>query len=192
MSLSDWLHLKCMEGELFLLAFGWEHPIWWVISASRKNPLFSGEGLWYPRPDFPPTLMYEQNPLGTSAFAFRECQEFWRYSAWSPSVWSRYHKRMPKSETSPEKDCRPHLLLFVSHRRIVRMSRSRLTGTASSVSGFDEREGELLSPFLDRPIEQVEPPPPPYGEARRDLVKRILDTLGIFFNLSSWTLFLFC
>ena len=72
--------------------------------------LFFDLGLWYPRPDFSPTLTYEQNPLGTSAFAFKECQEFWRYSAWCPSVWSRYHKGMPKSETSPEKNCRLHLL----------------------------------------------------------------------------------
>ena len=75
--------------------------------------------------------------------------------------------------------------LFVSHRRIVRMTRAGLADAASSASGFDKCEGGLRPPLLDRPIEQGEPPPPPCGEARRDLVKRTLDTLGIIFNLRS-------
>ena len=109
-----------------------------ITFVTRKQSI-----LWYPRPVFLPTLIYEQNPLGTSTFAFSECQEFWKYSAWRPSVWSCYHKRMPENKTSLWTDCRPHLLLFVTCRRLVRSSRSRLPGTASPVSGFDKCEGGL-------------------------------------------------
>ena len=117
--------------------------------------------VWYPRPDFRRHWRMSKIHWGPLLSLLKNARSFGAIQRGALLSGVAFVKGCLRVKLLPKRIAVCTCFFFGSHRRVVRTTRARRAGAASSEPRFVKCEGGLHSLLLDRPIEQAEPSPPP-------------------------------